>query len=477
MLAVVAVCSATGAAEPDIWEPFGPLHSRFRLTLEPGERTETVTPFWFHQRSGSTEQYGVAPLFSVLRDDALDRTLIDVAYPFLTYKKSGAEFRWQFFQLLNWSGGADQEGDVTERRALFPLYFQQRSPSGSNDYTAVLPFYGHARNKFGRDEVGWTLWPLWVWSRKRDVETRNFPYPLVHTRTGDSIDGWQFLPLAGHETKGTTWRTNAVGDAVEVPAYDKGFYLWPLGHWQTIAPGTTNESRFRAVLPFYAAQRSPTRDWVTYGWPLGFSVADDRAKGYKEYGVPWPLFGWAEGPGKHGVRIWPFYGDYQSPTLRSDFVAWPIYGHRLSRAGALERERTRWLFFLYSDTRVTDRETGQELGRRRDAWPLWTSRTDADGNRRLQVFAPVEPIVPRTESVTRNWSPLWSVWRSEQNPKAGTSSRSFLFNLFRCEHTPTERNHAALFGLIQHRKDSAGNRWKILFIPFGGKEAKPDAAP
>jgi hypothetical protein len=476
--AAVAAFAAMGlaAAEPaSSWDLAGPLRSRFDLTLEPGERTEVVAPFWFHQTSDSVDQYGLAPFFSVYRDSDLDRTLLDFGYPFLTYKKSAAEYRWQLFQIFNLAGGATQSGDVTKRRAIYPFFLQQETMGGTNDYTAVLPFYGSAKNKFNRDEVGWTAWPLWVWSRKKDVVTHNFPYPLIHSRKGDGMTGWQFLPFAGHETKRLTWTTNLLNETVPMGGYDKSFVLWPLGMWQHTGIGTTNESRSKAVVPFFASQHSASRDWVTYGWPFGFSVADDRANGYKEYGVPWPLIGWSTGPAKEGFRFFPLYGDYHSPTLRSDFVLWPVYGHRKAQLGPVDRERTRWLFFLYSDIQLTERETGNQMGRRQDAWPLWTSRTDANGNYSLQVFAPIEPVLPNVESISRNWSPFWSVWRSESNPKTGAASRSVLFNLFRSDRTATTRTQSAFFGLFQHKSGPDGSRWRVLFIPFGGKGGTDEA--
>ena len=60
-------------------------------------------------------------------------------------------------------------------------------------------------------------------------------------------------------------------------------------------------------------------------------------------------------------------------------------------------------------------ETGN-FRTRTDVWPFFTHQRDYNGNARLQIFAPLEPILPASKSIERNYSPLWSVWRAENNP-------------------------------------------------------------
>jgi hypothetical protein len=71
--------------------------------------------------------------------------------------------------------------------------------------------------------------------------------------------------------------------------------------------------------------------------------------------------------------------------------------------------------------------------------------------------------------VERNWSPLWSVWRSEHNPTTGAASQSFLWNLYRRDTTGTTRKCSLLFGLFQYSSAAEGRRLRLFYIPFGKK--------
>ena len=96
------------------------------------------------------------------------------------------------------------------------------------------------------------------------------------------------------------------------------------------------------------------------------------------------------------------------------------------------------MFYLYSDATEKNTETG-ESRRYVDLWPLFTYRRDFNGNTRLQVLALLEPIIPGSHSIERNWSPFWSLWRSEKNPKAGAASQSLLWNLYRHDTAPEHK--------------------------------------
>jgi hypothetical protein len=108
-------------------------------------------------------------------------------YPVLNYERYGKEYRWQFCQLLSFAGGQSPKDDSQKRFTLFPFYFQQRSPVPDENYTALLPFYGHLQNRLFRDEIFFVLFPLYGETRRRDVVTDNYLWPFFHLRHGDGL--------------------------------------------------------------------------------------------------------------------------------------------------------------------------------------------------------------------------------------------------------------------------------------------------
>jgi hypothetical protein len=383
--------------------------------------------------------------------------------------------------VISFSGGRNQDEIPKKRFTIFPIYFQQRSPDREQNYTALFPIYGHLKSRFMRDKIFFVLFPLYSQTQKRDVVTDNYIYPIFHVREGNSLYGWQFWPLVGNEHKDVTSRTNNFGDIETVGGHDKFFALWPVYFNQTTGIGTDNPQKTFAMLPLFCVQRSPLRDSTSVIWPL-FNVVDDREKKYHEWQTPWPLVVFARGEGKTTSRIWPLFGHAQNATLQSDFYLWPIYKYKRLHAGALDRQRTRILFFLYSHVNEKNTETG-DFRRRVDFWPLFTSRRDFNGNTRLQLLAPLEPILPNNKSVERNYSPLWSIWRSERNPTTHAASQSFLWNLYRRETAPDSKKCSLLFGLFKYQSIAGAKRLSLFYIPVvnskghANKNSKEPNAP
>jgi hypothetical protein len=445
------------------WES-GPLFHEFDLTLEGGRRWEAAGPLVSYERRPDITQWAFSPLLSHSRDTGADVEELDLAYPLLTYDRFGTEYRLQLLQLFSFSGGQNQQETTQKRVTLFPFYFQQRSPDPDLNYTAVVPFFGHLQNRLFRDDIRFVLFPLYAQSRKRDVVTDNYLYPMVHVRRGDKLHGWQVWPLTGYEHKDVTTRTN-LGDEVEsIGGHEKFFLFWPVFFNQRIGLGTTNSEHQQALLPLYSYLRSPKRDSTTYFWPLGLTVTEDREKKYREIGLPWPLVVFARGEGKTANRIWPLFSQARTPILESDFFLWPLFKYNRAHAPPLDRTRTRILFFLYSDMVEKNEETGTAL-ERTDLWPLFTARRDHDGNERLQLFAPLEPLLPNNKGVERNYSPLWSLWRSEKNGRTGAASQSFLWNLYRRDTVAEARKCSLFFGLFQYVSNSDGTRFRMFFVP------------
>jgi hypothetical protein len=443
----------------------GPLFDRFSLTLDSGERTEAIGPLFYQQQKDSERILAVPPLFSDTQNADVEAKEFDFLYPLLTYDRYGAEYRWQLFQLLSLSGGQNQQGVSKSRFTIFPLYFQQRSPDPAQNYTALMPFYGTLKKRLFRDEIHFIMFPFYIETRRGDVVTDNYLYPFFHVRRGEGLNGWQFWPLTGHEHKEVTTRTNQWGDVETVPGHDNRFILWPFFSDQIQNTGTDNPEHQQALLPFYSYLRSPQRDSTSYLWPLGLTITDDRAKKYHEVDAPWPLIVFAHGEGKTTARVLPLFSRAHNASVESDSYLWPVYRYSRVHSGALDRRYTRILFFLCSDLAEKNAETGAERTRT-DFWPLFTRRCDFNGNSRLQILAPLEPILPNNKSIERNYSPLWSLWRSEKNPKTGAASQSLLWNLYRRDSTPTAQKCSLLFGLFQYQSDAQAKSVRLFFIPF-----------
>src|SRR5713101_4796063 len=177
---VVAALLAGGdiaiADQPDL----GPLYEHFGLTLAPGERREALDPLFYSERKDSTRLWAVPPVFWYSLDRETDLADFDLGYPVLTYDRFGHEYRVQLLQLFSFSGGMAQSETNVHRFTLFPLYFQQRSAIAEKNYTALIPFYGHLKNRLFRAEVNFVMLPIYVQSRKRDVVTDNYVYPFFH---------------------------------------------------------------------------------------------------------------------------------------------------------------------------------------------------------------------------------------------------------------------------------------------------------
>ncbi len=394
LLGLSVACSRLAAAGEWDSPHAGPLYDEFNLTLAPGHRTEALGPLFYSEQKETQRIWAVPPILSYTRDPATEFKKFDFLYPVMTYDRYGDQYRWQFCQLLSFAGGPMPDENDRNRFTLFPLYFQQRSTDPNDNYTAVVPFYGHLKHRFSRDEIFFVMLPLYSETQKKDVVTDNYVWPFVSFRHGDGLYGWKFWPLVGNEHKDITTQTNGFGDVTTIGAYDKFFAVWPLFFNNKTGLGTTNVEWRQASLPAYAFLRSPQRDSTTVLWPF-FNHVIDREKQYREWDAPWPLIVFARGKGKTIRRVWPVYSRAYNDKLKDDFWFWPVYKFNAVHSDPLDSRRTRICFFLYNDLKEKNTET--DLYRRQtDFWPFFLRHRDFNGNTRLQVLALLEPFVPNS---------------------------------------------------------------------------------
>ncbi len=441
----------------------GFLFDRFKLTLEEGLRTEAAGPFYYSQQSGGESVWALPPLYSSDQAPAADQDEQDILYPLLTRTRYGHERRWQLFELISTSSGHEPDDDDVRRFTLFPFYFQQRAADTNLNYTAVAPFYGRLKHRLFKDEIYFVMFPFYAETRKRDVVTENYAYPIGDVRHGDGLEGWGIWPFAGHDHKVVTTQTNGFGDAVTVPGFDRSFYLWPFDLRQDNGIGSDNPEQFRASIPFFAITRSPQHDVTTILWPF-FSVIDDRVRKYHEWQAPWPCVIFTRGASNETSRVFPLFSQAHNQTLEANSYLWPIYVYTRYHGDILDQERTRWAYYLYDRLAQRNLETGQER-LRLDLWPFFIWHREFNGDERLQILAPLEPAVPDNPGIERNWSPLWSLWRTERSAKTGADSQSLLWNLYRRDHAPDQTQVSCLFGLYQYQAQAGGSSFRLFYFP------------
>jgi hypothetical protein len=464
---------AFGQEDKDI--EAGPLFAEFPLTLSSGYRFEAAGPLYYSQQSDSQWQWALPPFFCYTRTADVDWTEMDFLYPIASYRRFGPEYKLQLVEFFSFSGAEEFSlTDHVRRFTLFPIYFQQRSANTNLDYTALVPFYGHLEDRLFHNDIKFVMFPLYSETRKKDVVTDNYVYPIFDLRHGDHLTGWQFWPVAGVEHKTPTLSTNNLDEVETVGGYDKFFAAFPFYFKSRTGLGTTNEETSLTVVPFYSRVRSPARDETSYGWPLGYNVIDDREQKYVEHDVFWPLFVKARGS-KTVTRVFPFYSRAHNADLESDFYLWPIYKFNRLKANPLERRRTRILFFLYSDTVETNKQSGESL-HRNDFWPFYGYHREIDGKERLQILAVLEPFFPNNRSITREYAQVFSLWRWEKNPKTGAASQSLLWNFYRREATAHSKKISLLFGLFQYQSGPEGWRWRLCHATMA-KERVRAVAP
>jgi hypothetical protein len=469
---ILATFCARGETDDELLA--GPAYAKFRLTLDSGWREEAAGPLYYRQTVAGQTQWAIPPFFCRTLTPDVDWSEWEFFYPAMNYRRFGTEYRLQLAQVLSFSGGHTPEDNSVRHLTLFPIFFYQHSTETNHNYSAVFPLYGHLENRMFRDDIKFLLFPLYSETRKKGKVTDNYLYPIFDRRRGNGLTGGEVWPLAGEERKITTFSTNSMNEVETNGGYDKWFFLWPLYFNSRTGLGTTNPIVSQTLIPFYSQTRSPLRDETSYGFPLGFNAIHDREQGYVEHDFLWPLFVRAHGS-KTVTRYFPIYSRAQHNGMESDFYGFPIYKFNRLQSPPLDRRRTRILFFLYSDT-VERNTQSHDFKRRVDFWPFYSYRRELDGKRKTQFFAFLEPLFPNNRTVSREYGPLWSVWRSEKNPHTGGTSQSVLWNLYRRETLGPSKKASLLFGLIQYQSMPDGGRWRLCHLNLGRKATRVTTA-
>lgn len=213
-------------------------------------------------------------------------------------------------------------GKSTPTKSYFsPLYMWKKSED-AEDWNVILAFWGHSKgrgygglfpffgtmyNRFGRDELGFALWPLYSYTVSEGARKDNFFYPVFTLYSG-AEEGFGAWPLYGQRSRPGVRRST--------------YAFWPIFLREDRNLDTDDPMRTFQIMPLYAQSVSNSRAGYNALWPF-FSYFRDTDR--ERWFFPWPVLAYSRGKETKGFRFLPFIDEEIRGQDRELKMLWPLY--------------------------------------------------------------------------------------------------------------------------------------------------------
>lgn len=432
-LAVAAVLSGLCVAAGDLGRPLdlAPL-MRMQPAPDGSRQWRALGPLFERSVFETAGQWTVEhalprPLFTAFRTEDGLTDGCDILWPLgFGRERQGERVHFLLGYLRTQSTAPDAPDDVvTERRWLLPVIFTGYNQA-EGSYAAVFPLGGTIRDIIGFDTVRFVAFPLFVSTRKGQVESASYVWPVVSMTRGPEIRKWRVFPLYG---------------VSQAPRTTQRFILWPFVHLVSVPERNGVSGGGFFVLPFYGRTtlhaddgRVADSSWTVL-WPLFYGR---QSKGERRLNAPWPFVQIADGEDMLGSKrrrvFWPFYGSTVRDRSRYVFAAWPVI-HRWEESRSSGDARTQTTLIAPILYTHSHRIEGEVRGRSLRLWPLVRYERQDDAAR---LRAPALWPLRETRVIARNYAPFWQLYTMDSH----------------AERT----RHEILWGLISYETDGQATR-------------------
>ena len=342
--------------------------------------------------------------------------------------------------------GSPEKEPVQSSDWSFLFFFHGVSPKG--DYGGFFPFQGKLYDRFGKDEMGFTFWPLYSYSLKDEATRKNFLWPFFSLYSGAET-GFKFWPFFGTRERPGVKKTS--------------FFLWPVFYKEESGLDTDEHAEKFYAIPFYLSSKSKTREEYAYMFPLYMRSKDT----YRERTVVlWPLFSSTKGEDVSGYSLFPLVASDKKENYSSFSILWPILYN--GQEWSIKDQR-----YVKKRVLLINRYIRDEEGIFYNVWPIFEHQ-ETQG--KMDILAPsILPI--RSSGFDKIIKPLFAL--IEHRERGNKIMTSFLYGLYTKEEDGD--NWRARFAFLFELKREAGHtgfdilsgllsvdnsRIKVLFIPF-----------
>jgi len=417
-----------------------------------GSRTVTgLGPLFFsHQAADGSTTRGLRPLYEATHDATAHESGGSLLYPLLRWDETEFTQSWSLLNLINGSRFAAPGAPEEETRFdAWPFWFSRDTGDPATSYRALFPFYGDVTARFSQDRLQWVLFPLYGHFEKGPVTTDTYLWPFFKSVSGENYRGFEFWPLGGHRE--------------ETGVRDETFALWPLVYRSRDNLDTAQPTLKAGVLPFYAVDRMPGYESETWLWPFFGYV--DRTEPYRYHARNyfWPLFVQGRGDNRYINRWAPFYTHSEIRGMKKTWVMFPFWREASWDEAGIRQQREQLLYFLYHRTTQHSLANPDAAPASKfHLWPLASTWDNGAGRKQLQLLSPFDVFFPHNEHVKRLWSPLFALYRYDQQ-LPGHARHSLLWNAVTYEENAAEGSQAFQLGpLLGYAHDAEGRQWNFM---------------
>ncbi len=393
---------------------FGPLAS---YKQENNETNLTIRPFLF---SYDSNEGGVYNYLYPLGKSAKDKSYF---LPF--YLSKGTS---QSDKAVSDKDTLSQPDDTS-----FLLYFHGTSSKGA--YGGLFPFYGKLYERFGKDEMGFFMWPFYSYTETDGARKTNLLWPFISFYSGTE-KGFKLWPLFGTKLREGIKKSS--------------FFLWPLFYKEADYLDTDDPTEKFYAVPFYLSSKSKERDEYAIMFPL-YSYSKDQYR--EKTKILWPVFSFTKGEDTSGYGIFPLVSSEKREDYSTLSILWPVL-YNQSEWLIKDRRYTKKRVLLLN--RYVDDEDGVFY----NIWPVFEHQEQRG---RTDVIMP--SILPvRSPGIDRIIKPLFTIL--EHHAEGNKSMTSFFYGLVTREEEGDNWKTRFAF-LFEIKKESGNMGYEILSGLFG----------
>jgi hypothetical protein len=402
-------------------------------------------PVLFEKEAADHDIRGIRPFFIRFDDKFRDRRSRHILYPLFNHREDPQGVRWDILTWIRGDTFAPEGKEATTRFHLFPFLFLQRSPDPEKNYFGLFPIAGEVHNLLLYDRISWLAFPFSIRLERGDVTTVGRPWPFIRFVEGAETQGFHFWPFYG--------QVERAGD------FSRRYYLWPLGY--SVQRDLHKEQPFeaRGFIPFYTTSRSENAVSETFFWPF-FGYTTSFSPQYDEVRYFWPLFVQRRGE-HHYINRWaPIYTHSVRRGVEKQWVLWPLFRRERWIERELLHQKAQVLYFVYwSLAQSRPEQPGGTRASKRHLWPLFSWWDNGAGRRQAQILSLFEVFFPYNEIIRENWSPLFALYRYDQQPEQ--TRHAFLFDFITWTHGEEEAR-LNIGPLASYERTEKGRRFELL---------------